>query len=185
MQKRMMSVMILIMIVAIWIACCGESTGMPRGQMLPMERAILACVNAEREKAGLRPLQYDENAQKVAGAKAKEMEDYDYFSHESPLSGGIENQFSLHGQIVLGEGGVWEIGENLAKLMGYEKEEIAAQLFMKGWMESEGHRENILNPNYTHMGAAVYRKGSRCFAAQEFMAVREGERSKKENDDDA
>lgn len=128
-------------------------------------------VNQERQKVGLSSLKWSDSAHKVARAKVKEMYTKDYFDHPSPYTGTIQQQFEVFGGLILGQN-VTTIGENLAYTKGYSEEELTAQYWMTQWMNSKtGHKENILNANYTHLGVGVYYgEDGRTYAAQEFYA---------------
>lgn len=104
---------------------------------------ILQLVNAERAKAGVTPLTLSPELSRVAQEKARDMADNDYFSHTSPTYGSpfdMIRQFGISYSYA---------GENIAK--GY----TSPQAVMRGWMNSSGHRANILNPNYTQIGVGV------------------------------
>jgi|GEM_PF-2679510 len=133
-----------------------------------IEENIWRLVNKKRQEEGLPPLSWSEEAGKIARAKAKEMYDYNYFAHGSPYSGSMEEQFERFGGLVLGEN-VFAIGENIAMSTGRSKEQLAASFWMDMWMNSPGHRANILNENYTHMGVGVILgEDGRAIAVQEF-----------------
>ena len=60
-------------------------------------------------------------------------------------------------------------GENIAYLSGYGTDpEILASKFMTNWMNSEGHRKNILSTNFNSIGIGVYQIGTKIYATQEF-----------------
>lgn len=103
---------------------------------------MLELVNAERTKAGLKPLIWDAELARVATIKAKDMVDNNYFSHTSPTYGSpfdMMRNFGIQYRTA---------GENLA---AYPSVEGAHN----GLMNSEGHRKNILNPSFTHIGIGV------------------------------
>ncbi|GAC43248.1 CAP domain-containing protein [Paenibacillus popilliae] len=105
---------------------------------------VVDLVNKERAQAGLNPLQSDENLMKVAMIKAQDMYDNNYFDHQSPTLG---SPFDL----MKGQGIQYRTaGENIAKAQRTPEE------VMNAWMNSEGHRQNILNPDYTAIGVAYY-----------------------------
>ncbi|MHB1314428.1 MAG: CAP domain-containing protein [Christensenellales bacterium] len=137
-------------------------------EFLPMELAILELVNGIRRENGLHELTYDVRAESVARSKTREMYVYNYFEHSSPVKGTITQQFEEFGNIILGEN-AWSVGENLAKTEDYGKEDLTADFFVRIWMQSEGHRANILNKDYTAVGIAVYWNRGVCYAAQEFL----------------
>ena len=106
---------------------------------------VFEIVNQERIKAGVKPLKFNNDMYKAAMVRAKECDES--FSHDRP------NGTSCF--TALKEAGVkyFSAGENIA--MGYR---TPADV-MKGWMNSEGHRNNILNPNFTDFACGVYKSG--------------------------
>ena len=105
-----------------------------------IEMEIVNLVNIERQKEGLAPLQYSSELSKVARAKSQDMASKNYFSHNSPTYG---DPFSMMKSFGIS---YRTAGENIAK--GY----LSAQSVMKGWMNSSGHRANILNPSFGKIG---------------------------------
>ncbi len=106
------------------------------------EQQLLELINAERSKAGIAPLAFDMELMKVARLKAKDMVDNNYFSHQSPTYGSpfdMMKQFGVSFKTA---------GENLA---GNQTLEGA----VKAWMNSEGHRKNILNGNFNYTGIGI------------------------------
>jgi hypothetical protein len=82
----------------------------------------------------------------MAQAKVDDMFSLQYFAHESPLDGGVGDLAGdFNYQFIL-------IGENLA--LGDFQDD---QALVQGWMDSPGHRENILNERYSEIGVAVGR----------------------------
>ena len=106
---------------------------------------VFEIVNQERIKAGVKPLKFNNDMYKAAMVRAKECDES--FSHDRP------NGTSCF--TALKEAGVKYLsaGENIA--MGYR---TPADV-MKGWMNSEGHRNNILNPDFTDFACGVYKSG--------------------------
>ncbi len=102
---------------------------------------VLRLINIEREKAGVTPLEADPLLMEIAQLKAKEMEDLDYFSHESP-NYGSPTAFAKHYGY---SGGV---GENIGRGSSYYVPSGVVAMLMK----SEAHKDNILNPNYKYLG---------------------------------
>ena len=119
----------------------------PLGTLEPdpaAEQRMLDLVNAERGRAGLRPLVADERLREVARAHSLEMFQLDYFSHTSPTSGSPFDRMRAGGVLFLAA------GENLAYAPNVE---IAHQ----GLMNSPGHRANILRAEFGHVGIGVIR----------------------------
>jgi uncharacterized YkwD family protein len=105
---------------------------------------VLDIVNQERTKAGLSPLTMDGNLTKVAMAKAQDMYNNNYFDHQSPTYGSpfdMMNKFGITYNTA---------GENIAKGQTSPTE------VMNQWMNSPGHRANILNSSFTNIGIAYY-----------------------------
>ncbi|WP_432408231.1 CAP domain-containing protein [Wukongibacter sp. M2B1] len=111
-------------------------------QLTPNEQEMVRLVNAERSKNGLNPLKVDLELAEVARFKSQDMIDNDYFSHYSPTYGSP-----------------FEMLKNFGVKYIYGGENIAGNPTVKAahesLMDSEGHRKNILNPNFTHIGVGV------------------------------
>jgi uncharacterized YkwD family protein len=117
---------------------------------------VAALVNQERAKAGLKPLKLDSNLSAMALDKAKDMEKNNYFDHISPTYGSPFDMMDKYGINYA------YAGENIA--MGQR----SPQQVMNDWMNSTGHRQNILNPHYDTIGVA-YHNG---YWVQEFIGKR-------------
>lgn len=109
---------------------------------------VLDLVNQERQKAGLQPVQLDEQVAAVATKKSEDMRDKNYFSHDSPTYG---SPFDMLKQFGVNYNSA---GENIAAGQRTPEE------VMKAWMESPGHKANILSSNFTHLGVGVAKGGS-------------------------
>jgi uncharacterized protein YkwD len=111
--------------------------------VLTME-GVIERTNNERVKAGLPPLKENSSLDVSAAAKAADMFTNQYFAHVSPLGSGIRDLAESAGYDFI------VIGENLA-LGNFENDEA----LVEAWMNSEGHRENILNESFQEIGVAV------------------------------
>ncbi|ADO56985.1 CAP domain-containing protein [Paenibacillus polymyxa] len=105
---------------------------------------VVKLVNNERSQKGLKPLTSNAKLTEVALAKAKDMSTNNYFSHTSPTYGSPFDMMKKFGVTYT------YAGENIA--MGQK----TPQEVMKAWMNSQGHRENILKAEYTQIGVAYY-----------------------------
>lgn len=114
---------------------------------------VVKLVNAERAKAGLGALASDALLDKVALAKAKDMSNNNYFAHQSPTYGSPFDMMKQFGVTYS------YAGENIAKGQKTPQEVVTA------WMNSEGHRANILSKNFTHIGVGYFNG----YWAQEFI----------------
>lgn len=106
-----------------------------------LQAEILRLVNEERAKAGLNALQYYYGGQAAADVRAKEIDTA--FSHTRPNGTSCFTALDEAGVNYRGA------GENIAK--GY----TSAESVMNGWMNSSGHKANILNENFTHLIVGV------------------------------
>lgn len=104
------------------------------------EQQVIDLVNKERAAAGLSALKANTKLASVAEKKAEDMRDNNYFSHTSPTYG---SPFDMMKQFGIS---YTAAGENIAKGQKTPSE------VMNGWMNSEGHRANILNSSYTEIG---------------------------------
>ncbi|MCA1061512.1 CAP domain-containing protein [Rossellomorea aquimaris] len=110
------------------------------------EDRFATLINRERQKNGLSPVQTDSKLSQVALYKSRDMRDAGYFSHRSPTYGSPDDMLkSFHISYS-------QAAENLAAgQMSFEE-------VVQEWLDSPVHRNNILNPSYTHMGVG-YAKG--------------------------
>ncbi len=106
------------------------------------EQNMVNLVNSERLKAGLSPLKTDANLVKLARMKSSDMINKNYFDHYSPTYGSPFDMMKTYGVSYK------YAGENIAGAPSVERAHTAL-------MNSPGHRRNILNSNYTHIGIGV------------------------------
>jgi uncharacterized protein YkwD len=110
------------------------------------QAGIIQWTNSQREKEGLPPLKESPKLSASALMKAEDMLAKQYFEHISSSGEGVDNLAEKVGYQFIA------IGENLA-LGDFQDDETLVQ----GWMDSPGHRENILSSQYQEIGAAVLR----------------------------
>ncbi|MCK5081179.1 MAG: hypothetical protein KAQ63_03365, partial [Candidatus Moranbacteria bacterium] len=104
---------------------------------------IIDLVNKAREEAGLGKVKENEQLKLSAMEKAQHMKDNDYFDHVSPQ--GLQPWYFAQKQ----DYNYKAFGENLAE--GY----FSAISVHEGWMNSPGHRDNILSENFKEIGVAI------------------------------
>ncbi|MGE1163495.1 CAP domain-containing protein [Peribacillus simplex] len=119
------------------------------------EQEVVKLTNAEREKQGLAALKIDTKLSKVARIKSQDMKDKNYFDHNSPTYG---SPFDMMKQFGIS---YTSAGENIAQGQQTPEEVVQA------WMDSEGHRENIMNPSFTHIGVGYVASGN--YWTQQFI----------------
>lgn len=117
-------------------------------QILAIEEKVVALTNAERAKNGLSALQIDRPLMAAAREKSQDMKDKNYFSHTSPTFGSPFDRLKALGIDYK------SAGENIAKGQKSPEEVVQA------WMNSEGHRANILNKDFTHIGVGYVQDGN-------------------------
>ena len=113
-----------------------------------LAKEVVTLVNQERAKVGLAPLKDNWQLARVARYKSEDMRDKNYFSHTSPTYGSPFDMMKNFGIKYMAA------GENIA--MGQQ----TAALVMKSWMNSPGHKANILGKNFTEIGVGVAKNKS-------------------------
>ena len=112
------------------------------------EKEVLRLVNSERAKEGIAPLTLHVKLSEVARLKSQDMKDKKYFNHISPTYGSPSDMIQQFGISYSA------VGENIAYGQRSPKDVVTA------WMNSEGHRENIMNPIYTQIGIGHVTEGN-------------------------
>jgi len=105
--------------------------------------SVVAAMNEYRAEHHLPPLRVDLRLEAAANDRMRDMEDQGYWAHESPDGRSPFTWLAPHGY------DFHYAGENLAT--GFE----TTELLVAGWMESPGHRANILSPNFEDCGIAI------------------------------
>ncbi|WP_082460873.1 CAP domain-containing protein [Psychrobacillus sp. FJAT-21963] len=117
------------------------------GQVSSTVQQVVDLTNQERAKEGLKALQIDVKLTQSAQEKSQDMKNKNYFSHTSPTYGSPFDQMKALGITYN------SAGENIA--MG----QPSAEEVVEAWMKSPGHRENIMNPSFTHIGVGLSDSG--------------------------
>jgi uncharacterized protein YkwD len=139
-------------------------TGKPEIRIADLERQIHQLINVNRVASGLEPLESDAELAKIARAHSEDMVARKYFKHIDPdgqspmkraeaagykvcrLTGENIYQNNLYSQVITEKKHTTYDWNSMAKI---------AATTVKGWMDSEGHRQNILNKNYVKEGIGV------------------------------
>lgn len=127
-------------------ALSKPSTAQSSGTEQNQASAVVKLVNAERKKSECAALREDARLRTAAQKHAKDMIDRNYFGHENPEGKTPMDRAKAAGYT----GGV---GENIAR--GHRGPKVVT----RAWMESAGHRQNILDCRYRHTGVGVARAG--------------------------
>ena len=115
--------------------------------VLSYENEVIRLVNEQRVKNGLKELQADWELSRVARFKSQDMKDNKYFSHTSPVYGTPFEMIKNFGISYK------SAGENIAR------GQATPQAVVNAWMNSSGHRANILNSTYTKIGVGYVPEG--------------------------
>lgn len=153
-----------------------------------IEQNIHYFINEQRKQNGLNPIDFDTDLQQVARYHSENMAEDGFFAHTSPNGETIEDRYQQFGYEcrVPTEGNRYLTGaENIAYTYAYADVEMngglesndgnetkIAQMIVTQWMNSEGHRENILTQNWRQEGIGVYitdvDSKTRVYATQNF-----------------
>ncbi|SEG95551.1 Uncharacterized conserved protein YkwD, contains CAP (CSP/antigen 5/PR1) domain [Nonomuraea solani] len=124
-----------------------------------LENQVVRLTNAERAKGGCGPLKHDPRLRRAAFGHSADMAKNDYFEHDSQDGRDMSDRMRAAGF----SGSAW--AENIA--MGQRS---AAEV-VRGWMNSSGHRQNIMNCSYTLIGVGAAKDGQgQIYWTQDFGA---------------
>ncbi|MER8047733.1 CAP domain-containing protein [Streptomyces sp. NPDC094032] len=153
-----------------WATAARAALPAPREEVPPRAKAaplaagtaaqyvdqVLNLANAERRKAGCDPLRSDAKLRTAAQRHADDMSDRDYYAHDSP-------EGRSPGDRITAAGYTWSTwGENIFRGPHTPAEAV------DGWMNSEGHRKNILNCAFQEVGVGVNLTGNGPWWVQDF-----------------
>lgn len=130
--------------------CANESVEPAKGNLRAVRRATLCLLNVERTKRGLGKLRANRPLQGVATRYAKRMVKLSFFDHVSPTGSTFIDRILQSPYVDAGDG--YTVGENLAWGSGVL---ATPKRIVKAWMESQGHRTNILNGKFADIGVGV------------------------------
>jgi uncharacterized protein YkwD len=121
--------------------------------------------NEQRQRWGLTAMAWDESLAAAARWHAGDMLQRRFFSHVTPDGRSLTDRLAP---------GYARAGENIwsGSGMNYGDSWMTARAIVAGWLASPGHRDNILDRGYTHLGVGVAAQGSEIRATQDFVQVR-------------
>jgi uncharacterized protein YkwD len=131
-------------------ACGGRDILPSTSNVAAVQHATLCLLNEERKARGLRRLRANETLERVATAYTRRMVSDRFFDHVAP--GGSTMLGRVRATAYLRSTGSWALGENLA--WGTGSLSTPANT-MRGWMNSAGHRRNILDASFKEIGIGV------------------------------
>jgi uncharacterized protein YkwD len=143
----------------------------PRGTARPVylkevERRIYQLTNEVRRKSHLPPLFKDDALVTTARAHSNDMLARNFFNHVNPDGKAPQDRIAPAYARTLAR-----TGENIWGGHGFDSSDskLLSRVIVDSWMTSPGHRANLLNPDYTHLGVGVSLLGKEIRATQNFV----------------
>lgn len=128
-----------------------------------IEMAITEAVNAQRREHGLGPLEHRDDLAAVARSYSAEMVEQDFFDHVDPSGQSVSDRVREAGITYTA------VGENLYGASGPVGMVDHVERSVSGWMDSPGHRENILREVFTQTGVGMSSDGDTVRITQVFL----------------
>jgi uncharacterized protein YkwD len=123
-------------------------------ELREMERKTFDDINAQRKKNNLNILTWDTQVADAARSHSQNMAARNFFSHRDPRLGELDERLKRM-KIQ------WRMcGENIFYEKGYAN---PVQVAVEGWMDSPGHKKNVLTPEFTHSGVGIVRRSDGTF----------------------
>ncbi|MXY60876.1 MAG: CAP domain-containing protein [Cenarchaeum sp. SB0665_bin_23] len=145
------------------------------GFVKEIELYIYLFTNIERESTGLDKLQRIALVEEIAKEHSRDMADRNYFRHVTPEGLDPTDRVMRAGYDCTRDHGsyyVYGLAENISWVSGIEHNETAQDIardVVASWMNSPGHRANILEPNYNRLGVGVaFSEDGKMYATQNF-----------------
>jgi Cysteine-rich secretory protein family len=128
-------------------------------------RWIFVLSNRERGHRGIAPLQRLSKLDQVAALYSENMARLNFFDHQDPEKRGPQERLQQLCPELVGCA-----GENIALFPTGPEEDLAHSL-VDGWMNSPGHRRNLLSPTFTHLGIGLCQSRRQVYATQSFACL--------------
>lgn len=145
------------------------------GEMQVLQRVsqhVQALTNERRRERGLSPLQRNFGLRELACQHSRDMISRSFFSHENPDGETPQDRAALYHRHLIGQSGenIWK--RTTGRPAPVTDAEALARTIVTSWMESPGHRANILRAPFTHLGVCVVQEGNDFRATQSFAEAR-------------
>lgn len=153
------------------MALTVEAAAQAQDRLDQLRQRALELVNASRSDAGLSALSLGPVLNEAAQGHADDMAERDYYAHVTPDGVTPAERYRAAG------GGRWLLsGENIARCTGCPAPADIARVeaFHAGWMQSPGHRENILKEGFDRLGFGIRAEGNEIYAVQTFAGAGSG-----------
>ena len=155
------------------ISLSAGTNGTTKEKQAEME--VHRLINLEREKHGLETLGYDEKLASIAKSHSKDMASSGYFSHDTPEGLDPTDRASKADYVCryqIGNLIYSGIGENIHMVKGSSialwSSESIAEMAVSDWMDSPGHKKNILTSNFSNEGIGVSISAFTIYVTQNF-----------------
>lgn len=125
-----------------------------------IEIAVRQSINQVRQDEELLPLQHNDKLAEIARKYSRQMAENNFFSHTGDDGTTLQDRVRNGGIIY------WVVGENLFTSTNVSQ---PVNVAVDGWMDSPGHRENILRPVFTETGVGVWRVDNSYYITQLFL----------------
>jgi uncharacterized protein YkwD len=153
--------------VAVLALGAGAASAQPK-DLEDLRQRALELTNGSRAENGLPPLSLTDVLNEAALAHAQDMAERDFYAHVGPDGGTPRDRFLDAG------GSRWKLAaENIARCTGCAPppDEARVESFHSGWMDSPGHRANILSEGLDGFGFAIVADGDVSYAVQTFSGA--------------
>lgn len=134
-----------------------------------VERKIFHFTNEARGRHGVPTLTWETSLRDVARMHSADMLGRNYFSHTGPDGRTLHDRINSRYPFALSMS-----GENIWSGTGHDSGDTShlARLIVNNWLSSAGHRQNLLNPEFTDIGVGVAARGRDIRATQVFVRTR-------------
>lgn len=129
-------------------------------EIAQMEAAIRQQINEIRQERDRVPLENNERLAEVARNYSRQMAEENFFSHVDPKGVTPAQRVRAGGIIYV------MVGENLFKGRNLPQ---PVEYAVRGWVDSPGHRDNLLQPDYRETGVGIWRQGNTYYMTQLFL----------------
>ena len=130
--------------------CAGADVVPAADNVVVVGQATLCLLNQQRAANGIVPLVENAALSTASAGYSQRMVAQGFFGHESPDGGTLVQRLTDAGY--LGDDDAWVVGENI----GWGQASLAtARSMVTAWMNSPGHRENLLSADYTQVGLGL------------------------------
>ncbi len=130
--------------------CAGADVVPAADNVAAVSQATLCLLNQQRAANGIGPLVENPTLSTASAGYSQRMVAQGFFAHESPDGGTLVDRLTAVGY--LGDDAAWVVGENI----GWGQASLAtARSMVSAWMNSPGHRENLLSADYTGIGLGL------------------------------